>query len=86
MRQPFSNKRDRHRRQPEKPSLRCRCHRARIEYIITQVSAGIYAGYDHIGFLVEQASNGQMDAIGGGAIHGSDAFGYLICAERRIER
>ena len=56
-----------------------------IEHVFAHVGAVVDAGDDHIGTGVEVAGQGEMDTVGGGAVHAPDVGAVFGDTERAFQ-
>ena len=81
----LGREREGHRRQPEERALAGSAHRSRIEDVVAEVRATVDARKHQVGPARQQLDDGQVDAVGGGAVDGVDALLDPLRPQRVLE-
>src|SRR5262249_28529347 len=81
----LAGERDRERRDAEQVALSRGRDRSRVDRIVAHVGPEVDARHDHVRHLVEQAGDGEMDAVGGRAVHEAEPVRRLAHGQGPVE-
>src|SRR3546814_594102 len=79
------DQRNGHRGQVEEAAFHRRGHGAGIDDVVTEVGGVVDAGHDDVRLVLEHAGDGDVDAVGGRAVHAPHGGFLLDYPHRRVQ-